>query len=132
MCVFRTDSPRRPLVTRRRKKNMTYIRCFYICFSLLTFISTDSLSFSRLIILMATFLPSTQCTPSLTRPVIKLICHCHCMMIACIHVASCSSFKTPFNIMIKKGALGAAVEKKIERQFWNNRVRRNAKVKIYW
>lgn len=34
--------------------------------------------------------------------------------------------------MIKKGALGAAVEIKIERQFWNNRVRRNAKVKIYW
>lgn len=35
---------------------------------LLTFISTDSLSFSRLIILMATFLPITQCTPNLTSP----------------------------------------------------------------
>lgn len=36
--------------------------------ALLTFISTDSLSFSRLIILMATFLPITQCTPNLTSP----------------------------------------------------------------
>uniref|UniRef100_A0A182IJH7 Uncharacterized protein n=1 Tax=Anopheles atroparvus TaxID=41427 RepID=A0A182IJH7_ANOAO len=31
--------------------------------------NTDSLSFSRLMILMATFFPSTQCTPSFTRPV---------------------------------------------------------------
>ncbi len=34
-----------------------------------TFIRTDSLSFSLLIILIATFFPSTQCTPNLTRPV---------------------------------------------------------------
>lgn len=34
----------------------------------LTFINTDSLSFSRLIILMATLRPSTQCTPNLTKP----------------------------------------------------------------
>lgn len=34
-----------------------------------TFINTDSLNFSRLIILIATFLPRTQCTPSFTRPV---------------------------------------------------------------
>ena len=36
---------------------------------LLTFISTDSLNFSLLIILMATFLPITQWTPSFTSPV---------------------------------------------------------------
>lgn len=33
-----------------------------------TFISTDSDSFSRFTILMATFWPVMQCTPSLTRP----------------------------------------------------------------
>ena len=33
-----------------------------------TFISTDSLSFSRLTIFIATFFPVTQWTPSLTRP----------------------------------------------------------------
>lgn len=35
---------------------------------LLTFISTDSESFSRFTILMATFCPVMQCTPSFTRP----------------------------------------------------------------
>ena len=34
----------------------------------LTFINTDSLSFSLLTILMATFFPETQWTPSLTKP----------------------------------------------------------------
>ena len=34
----------------------------------LTFIRTDSVSFSLLTILMATFFPVTQCTPSLTKP----------------------------------------------------------------
>lgn len=33
-----------------------------------TFIRTLSLSFSLFIIFIATFLPVTQCTPSLTRP----------------------------------------------------------------
>lgn len=35
---------------------------------IITFISTDSLSFSRLIILIATFFAVTQCTPNFTRP----------------------------------------------------------------
>lgn len=43
-----------------------YINIFILL--LLTFINTDSLNFSRFIILMATFLPVTQCTPNLTRP----------------------------------------------------------------
>lgn len=34
---------------------------------------TDSLNFSLLIILMATFFPDTQCTPSFTRPIIIII-----------------------------------------------------------
>lgn len=33
--------------------------------------STDSLSFSLLIILMATFFPVTHCTPNFTRPIIN-------------------------------------------------------------
>lgn len=33
-----------------------------------TFCKTDSLNFSRLMILMATFFPATQWTPSLTKP----------------------------------------------------------------
>ena len=37
---------------------------------LLTFSSTDSESFSRFMILMATFWLVTQCTPSLTSPLI--------------------------------------------------------------
>lgn len=37
----------------------------------ITFIRTFSLNFSLLIILIATFLPVTQWTPSLTRPEIK-------------------------------------------------------------
>lgn len=35
----------------------------------LTFCKTDSLSFSRLMILMATFFPATQCTPNFTNPI---------------------------------------------------------------
>lgn len=41
---------------------------FMIAISRSTFINTDSDSFSRLMILMATFLPNTQWTPSFTRP----------------------------------------------------------------
>jgi len=44
---------------------------FMIAISRSTFINTDSESFSRLIILIATFLPNTQCTPSFTKPKIK-------------------------------------------------------------
>lgn len=42
---------------------------FLITDEKLTFISTLSLNFSLLIILIATFLPVTQCTPNLTKPV---------------------------------------------------------------
>lgn len=52
--------------TRERRLGQGYDRFRGV--PLLTFISTDSLSFSRLIILIATFLPITQCTPNLTRP----------------------------------------------------------------
>lgn len=40
---------------------------------LLTFIKTDSDNFSLLIIFIATFFPSTQCTPNFTKPVSLLI-----------------------------------------------------------
>ena len=40
---------------------------------LLTFIKTDSLNFSLFMILMATFLPITQWTPSFTSPVNKTL-----------------------------------------------------------
>lgn len=40
----------------------------FFFFFLLTFINTDSLNFSLLIIFIATFLPSTQWTPNLTSP----------------------------------------------------------------
>lgn len=46
---------------------------FIMAISRSTFINTDSESFSRLIILIATFLPNTQCTPSLTKPKVKKI-----------------------------------------------------------
>lgn len=41
---------------------------FIMAISRSTFISTDSDNFSRLMILIATFLPNTQWTPSLTNP----------------------------------------------------------------
>lgn len=44
---------------------------FIMAISRSTFINTDSESFSRLMILMATFFPCTQWTPSFTKPAAK-------------------------------------------------------------
>lgn len=48
---------------------LSLLRLDCLCNAMIhTFIRTDSLNFSLFIILMATRLPRTQCTPSLTRP----------------------------------------------------------------